>query len=298
MPPIFLVDFVANMPVVIGMLVVPDAKTDFANGSMIRFSDDIPPIERQGTICSIGTSEQYKHLRPVVLYAAGSDEKVTHGEEDGFAGEEHPLAGKAAMERAAARGSLVRDETVGSEAFSPIGGDVAVAGTADRVLGDVQFGAKAAGDAVGRRAGRGGVEQEAVEAAKLFHVGREGADDGFVAEDAEKIAAQVNLVRRGAERVRDPGREGDGAQTVRREGHFEKISVGGDGKLAAERAESDERLPGENMVQQDIRTGKRGVAAEVDLTAGREPAEARRRIAFFCKRWYDRGKKSKGARGK
>ena len=96
-------------------------------------------------------------------------EQVIRDADDRF-GVEHcvsrqtdPLPGDAAEKLASTARGLVCPKLGLAEAFRPVGRDVAVAGTADRVLVHAELGSEGARDAVVRRAARCDVDEQAVQ---------------------------------------------------------------------------------------------------------------------------------------
>ncbi len=146
---------------------------------------------------------------------------------------------------------------------------------ADGILGDIAFRRKRARYAVEAFTLCGDVEAHAVESFDKLLIGLHGAYLSFVFEHAQDVSIHVSLKRLDTAECRSEFiTDGKRLKPEGGEVHAEHIALLFDRKPSAERIKADDRAVGLDKIQDNIRRCKRRVAAQLDLAAGSEPAQA------------------------
>ena len=124
------------------------------------------------------------------------------------------------------------------------------------------------------------VAEQAVELFEFGHVRLAVDDVSFVGQDADQVAGEVGFDGADAQGFFHGVCDRDGFQVIGREIHREAVAVTGDDQFAAEGLEDVAAGVGFDEMGQDISRPQGRMAAEVDFTARRKPAQVPV-IAFF-----------------
>lgn len=185
-----------------------------------------------------------------------------------------------AIEFASPFRGLVGDEVGFAEFGCHDGDDVAMAAAADRVFRDGEFRRKGPADRVVFAAFGRDVAEQAVELFEFGHVRLAVDDVSFVGQDADQVAGEVGFDGADAQGFFHGVCDRDGFHVIGREIHGEAGAVTGDDQFAAEGLEDVAAGVGFDEMGQDISRPQGRMAAEVDFTARRKPAQVPV-IAFF-----------------
>ena len=151
---------------------------------------------------------------------------------------------------------------------------MAVSGAADGVLRHIALGREAAGHAVHLLARCGGVKQQAVQRPYLLLIHRHIADDGLVVKHAQQIAAHVGSLGHGAVHgVRHGPGHRHTFQLIGGKIHLVQVSTAYHRQIPGQGAEGDLGQRGIHEAHDGAGRSQRGMAAQVDLAAGREPPQ-------------------------
>ena len=150
---------------------------------------------------------------------------------------------------------------------------MAVTRAAHGILGNIALRRKAARYAVEILPPCRDVQQQPVELLYLSHVRRTGSDSGLIVHDAQQVAPHERSNRLCTDDLGHLFCDLDGLELVGGEYHLEQLAVFRDYQLTAERVKAHLTELRLDKAQDRVRRCERRVTAQVDLTAGREPAQ-------------------------
>ena len=207
---------------------------------------------------------------------------------DRLTAELHAVARHANPDNPAARRGLVADELAFTQARRPERAEGTVRRARHRVLGDARSRREETRDEiVTRRAGAAGDDHSADGQGGERRVVRLQAPDGLFAVHLDQVVELISahVLRRGAERLGEPGGYGGGLLTLGREIELDPLAGAVARQKAALRVKP--RLLRQREVpffSEHVRAGERRVAAESHLGRRREPPEREAVVALAEKR--------------